>query len=107
MPRRFEAISDEDRIIYDEEQEVEEMYFVSKGIVGIGFSLIATSCTRNHIIAKEIKGAQIIGDHYTVNDQKSQFIYMAIKRDVCAFALSKMFLLNDIFPKYDDIRKTL
>jgi len=68
MPRRFEAGSDEDRIIYDEEQEVEEMYFVSKGIVGIGFSLIATSCTRNHIIAKEIKGAQIIGDHYTVND---------------------------------------
>ena len=71
MPRRFEALDESDRIIYDEEYEVEEMYFISKGTVGIGFSLIAKSCNKNHIIAKEQKGFQIIGDHYTINNLKS------------------------------------
>lgn len=32
---------------------------------------------------------------------------MAIKRDVKAFALSKVFLLDKIFPKYEDIKKTI
>jgi len=40
MPRKFEA-TEEDQIIYDEEEEVPEMYFVTEGIVGIGFSLVA------------------------------------------------------------------
>ena len=40
MPRRFEN-TDEDRIIYDEEDEVPEMYFIVDGVVGIGYSLIA------------------------------------------------------------------
>jgi len=45
MPRKFEACDEEskieDQIIYDEEEEVPEMYFVTEGIVGIGFSLVA------------------------------------------------------------------
>ena len=40
MPRKFEA-TDDDQIIYDEEEEVPEMYFITEGIVGIGFSLVA------------------------------------------------------------------
>jgi len=40
MPRKFEP-SDEDKMIYDEEDEVPEMYFFNEGTVGIGFSLIA------------------------------------------------------------------
>lgn len=40
MPRKFDPIGD-DKIIYDEEEEVLEMYFVTEGIIGIGFSLIA------------------------------------------------------------------
>ena len=33
MPRRFEPI-DNDKIIYEENQEVAEMYFVMKGFIG-------------------------------------------------------------------------
>lgn len=40
MPRRFDT-SDEDWIIYDEEDEVPEMYFVLSGSIGIGYSLVS------------------------------------------------------------------
>ena len=39
MPRQFEA-TDEDRIIYDEEDEVSEMYFILEGNVGVGYNLM-------------------------------------------------------------------
>jgi len=39
MPRKFES-TDEDKIIYNEEDEITEMYFITEGIVGIGFSLV-------------------------------------------------------------------
>jgi len=44
MPRRFEP-SDEDKMIYDEEDEVPEMYFFNEGTIGIGFSLVANGIT--------------------------------------------------------------
>lgn len=40
MPRNF-TINDEDKIIYDEEEEVPEMYFIIEGNIAIAFSLIA------------------------------------------------------------------
>ena len=40
MPRIFEA-NEEDQLIYDEEEEVPEMYFMTEGTVGIGFNLVA------------------------------------------------------------------
>ena len=45
MPRKFEP-NEEDQIIYDEEDEVPEMYFITEGIVGVGFSLIANGYTK-------------------------------------------------------------
>ena len=39
LPRHF-LPNDDDRIIYDEEQEVHEMYFIEEGIIGVAFSLI-------------------------------------------------------------------
>ena len=39
MPRRFEATA-EDRIIYDEEDEVLEMYFILDGSVGVGYNML-------------------------------------------------------------------
>jgi hypothetical protein len=41
MPRKFDYTCDEDRIIYDEEEEVSEMYFMQEGEIGVGFSLIS------------------------------------------------------------------
>ena len=45
MPRKFEP-TDEDHLIYDEEDEVPEMYFVLEGTVGIAYSLIANGISR-------------------------------------------------------------
>lgn len=45
MPRRFEP-TEEDKIIYDEEDEVSEMYFILEGTIAIGYSLIANGITR-------------------------------------------------------------
>jgi len=45
MPRKFEP-TEEDKIIYDEEEEVPEMYFIIEGQVGIGYSLIANGISR-------------------------------------------------------------
>ena len=39
MPRRFDALDPLDRVILEEEQEVSEMYFVTKGFIGTGFTI--------------------------------------------------------------------
>ena len=39
IPRKFENTA-EDKIIYDEEDNVPEMYFLHEGTVGVGFSLV-------------------------------------------------------------------
>lgn len=106
MPRRFEP-TEEDRIIYDEEDEVPEMYFIDAGTVGIGFSLTNGCTTKSHTIALRQPGKQMICDHYVVNNTKSQFIYMATLRDVKGFALTKQFIHEDIFPKYPEIKKKI
>jgi hypothetical protein len=103
MPRKFEP-NEEDKVIYDEEEEVPEMYFITEGVVGIGFSLIANGMTnqQNFISMKKV-GSQLIADHYVVNQCKSQFIYMAINQDVKGFALTKKFLHERVFFKYPEI----
>lgn len=49
MPRKFNDIG-EDRIIYEEEQEVAEMYFIVKGFVGIGYNFWGGKLTENNFI---------------------------------------------------------
>ena len=106
MPRNFDPNS-EDKIIYDEEDDVIEMYFIVEGIVGVGFSLIANGFRKNpYKIAKRYSPNQVICDHYLCNDLKSQFIYMAMK-EIKSFALTKKFLLYEVFPKYPDIAKKI
>lgn len=71
MPRKFEP-TEEDKIIYDEEDEVSEMYFILEGTVAIGYSLIANGISRKQYkIAKKLKSECLICDHYVVNNQKS------------------------------------
>ena len=41
MPRKFDHNDEEDKIIYDEEDEVSEMYFMQDGVIGVCFSLIS------------------------------------------------------------------
>ena len=102
MPRRFET-TDDDKIIYDEEEEVPEMYFIVDGMVGVGYNLLSNGVSkRQYKIAKKMKNDCVICDHYIVNNMKSQFMYIAVK-EVKSFALTKKFLLKEIFPKYPEI----
>jgi hypothetical protein len=53
LPRKFDSEDDNDKVIYDEDQEVSEIYFIQEGFIGIGFSLPCNGITgRNHIISK-------------------------------------------------------
>jgi len=50
VPRHFDH---EERILYDEDQEVSEMYFVQKGFIGIGFSIMSNGINgRNYMVSK-------------------------------------------------------
>ena len=76
MPREFNPLNDEDKLIYDEEEEVIEMYFITEGIIGIGFSQLGNGfLNKKYTIAKKLKGGDknqtIICDHYVVNNAKS------------------------------------
>lgn len=56
MPRLF-SFHDDDKIIYDENQEVSELYFIQEGFIGIGFSLISNGVTnRQYTISKRQEG---------------------------------------------------
>ena len=101
LPRQFEPL-DDDKIIYEENQEVAEMYFIMEGFIGIGFSHLQHQVTgRNYILSKKQKGIQLICDHYIVNKKRSQFIYIAMDT-TRGFALTSKFLHNQLFPKYRD-----
>ena len=82
MPRQF-LPSDDDKIIYDEEQEVYEMYFIVEGIIGIAFSLIANGFAQTQFsIGQRLVSVNnktnfcplkqqnhLICDHYVLNDE--------------------------------------
>ena len=106
MPRKFEASSDDDKVIYDEEEEVSEMYLILDGTIEIAFSLISNGMRDKFTFGKKIAGKQIICDHYVINNQKSQWIYMTTK-DVVSFAISAKFLHENILPKYPEITEKL
>lgn len=117
MPRYFNpAIDPEDRVLYEEENEVPEMYFCLEGKVGVGFSfftrmpselssrdLIMDPLTgRQYRISKTFQKTFIICDHYVLNNHRSEFAYIVLKPVKC-FALTKKFFLQTIFPEYPEI----
>jgi len=101
-PRKFDP-SEDDRLIYDEEDEVSEMYFVQEGTIGIGYYLFAQGLSKKQYkLAIYMKENSFVCDYYVCNNKKSEFIFVAVQ-EVKAFALSKRFLLQHIFPKYPEI----
>ena len=107
MPRKFEHLDDQDKILYDEEEDVTEMYFIIEGIVGVGFNLMSNGIkNKSLIISKELKGEKnqtIVADHYVVNQCKSQFTYIAFQKDIHAFALTKKFVHENVFPEHPEL----
>lgn len=67
MPRKFEP-TDEDHVIYDEEEEVTEMYFVTDGMVAISYSINAGYSVKKCSTAKKLVGSFLICDNYVVNN---------------------------------------
>lgn len=103
MPRKYEPTED-DKVVYDEEEEVAEMYFFTEGAIGIGFTLVANGISaQQHQICKKWSAPSIIGDHYVVNQCKSQFVYMVIQKEARGFALTKKFLHEQVFPNFPDM----
>ena len=71
MPRKFEP-TPEDSLIYDEEETVPEMYFVTEGIIGVGYCLTGKGLGEEKMsLGKKLMHPIIICDHYVMNDLRS------------------------------------
>jgi hypothetical protein len=93
VPRFFLAEDPEDSIIYEEEQEVSEMFFIIDGFVGVGFQVSGLPGLRKNSIfyGKKQAGNQLLCDHYVINKSRSNFLYVAIK-DTNGYGISKSYL---------------
>lgn len=53
LPRHFSLV-DDDKVIYDENQEISELYFILDGFIGIGFTLVNTvGSNKSFILSKK------------------------------------------------------
>ena len=104
LPREFDPeIEKDDEIIYNEEDEVPEMYFCLEGIVSVGYFFGSGRKTKHDFKAvKKFVQMFIICDHYVVNNLRCEFVFKCEKAVKC-FALTKKFLLKNIFKKYPEI----
>lgn len=101
-PRFFSATDDDDRHIYQENMEVEEMYFIFEGKIGIGFQLPCYDINRvSHQLVKKQKGTQIIGDYYVIHKKRALFMHV-VMQDCKSFGLKKRYLHSVVFPKFPD-----
>ena len=78
LPRNFNPNQDpEDAIIYDEEDEVPEMYFCLEGIISVGYFFDSRNSTKNEFRAvRRFAQMFILCDHYVVNNTRCEFVYM-------------------------------
>ena len=105
-PRHFSE-KEEENVIYDEEEEVLEMYFILNGLVGIGYHTYQQPLDKKPFeITHQIGSNSFFGDYYLCSNTKAEFVHIAIQ-DVEAFALSKKFLMGKVFPKYPLIYKQI
>ena len=55
-------------IIYEEDQEVSEMYFITEGVIGIGFTMMVKGGIGSSMVVSKVQeGESMIGDHYVIN----------------------------------------
>ena len=83
MPRKF----DENEIVYDEEDEVTEIYFIIEGAFGVGFRFPGQPISNCKLI-KFFRDDQFVCDYYVCHDKRSEFVYQSIK-ETKAYALQK------------------
>ena len=104
-------------MIFDEEDDVHEMYFVTEGVVGIGYYVYSQGLS-NHTngAARGLSGVKLgmfvhegafICDYYACCDRRAEFVHVAASPVVTGFSLSKKFLLKELFPKYTEQANTI
>jgi len=81
-------------IIYEEGDEVPEMYFITSGSVDIGFVKVLKFYKNSYIMAFNVLAGS-----------KSDFRYVAAERTE-ALALEREFL-NNVFERFDSIRSKI
>lgn len=100
QPRIF----DKGEIIYEEDQEAPEMYFIINGQIGVGYSLPGYHQTIQKYpltLNKNKSESQrccFIGDFYVTSNRKCEFKYTAIT-EVTAWSISRDFI-NQLFEKF-------
>ena len=105
-PRHFTEREDEN-VIYDEEDEVLEMYFIISGTVGVGYHLYQQPLVKHRYkITHNLSSNSFFGDYYIFNNTKAEFVYVAVS-EIEAFSLSKKFLSRKIFPKYPNVYREI
>jgi hypothetical protein len=99
-PRIFPCSKDYN-IIYEEEQEVSEMYFIIKGKVQIGFSrFMEPKDGSDYMTVMDKTAYQEIGAYYVTQNLPSEFVYMAVHENMEGYALSKEFFLGKILKEF-------
>ena len=96
LPRKFE----ENEIIYDEEDEVPEIYFIMEGNIGVGFRIPGRD-TNNIKLIKYFKDDSFICDYYVCHNKRSEFVYQSV-RETKVFAIQRKFL-KEVFKIHSEI----
>ena len=69
-------------------------------MVGIGFLTYQQPLEKKpYQITHQISANSFFGDHYLCSNTNAEFLHVA-ETEVEAFALTKDFLMNEVFPKY-------
>jgi len=94
-----------DKIIYEEDQEVAEMYFIVEGEVGIAINSYG-DINKSYEIGYRQEGSQLICDYYVIAKSKANFMYVCTI-DIDAYALTKKYLHETLFQNknYLDYKK--
>lgn len=80
------------------------MYFILEGAICIRYYLMTKGQSSKTNIGIRFDRPNYICDYYICYNKRSEFIYSAEGSTVVkAFTLSKMMLLEEIFPKYPKI----
>jgi hypothetical protein len=104
-----------DAVIYDEEDDVHEMYFVTEGVVGIGYYIYSQGLSSagggrslgGVKLGMFVHEGAFICDYYACCDRRAEFVHVAASPQVTGFSLTKRFLLKELFPRYPEEANTI
>jgi len=78
------------------------MYFIQSGEVGAGFKLYDQPLSlERYNLTHSLLSKDYFGDYYVLYNIKSEFCFLAVQ-EVHAFAISKKFLLFDVFAHFEE-----